>query len=114
MTSIIEIENEFNKYSTNFGPDLVRKIPTASKKIQRFSNKIDTTMPANSITINEPKEDFIALITNKSPDYDEISSSAIKRCFSALIDPLKYLFEKSIEKGIFPDDLKLDRVFTNI
>ena len=71
-------------------------------------------MPAVSITTNEFEEDFFTLITSKSPDYDEITSIVIKHCFSALNDRLKYLFEKSVEKGIFPDDLKLDRVFTNI
>ena len=85
MTSVIKIETEFNKFSTNIGPDLVMKTPTVSKKIQRFSNKIDTTMPADSITINELKEDFFTLTTKKTPDYDKISSSATKPCFSALM-----------------------------
>ena len=71
MTSIIKIETEFNKFSTNIGPDLVRKTPTVSKKIQRFSNKIDTTMPADSITTNELKEAFFFLKTNKNVVYDE-------------------------------------------
>ena len=34
----------------------------------------------------------------------------IINCFSELNDPLKYLFEKSIEKGVFPDALKIARV----
>ena len=62
-------------------------------------------MPADSITINEYKEAFFPLKTNKSPGYDEISSNVIE-----LNDPLKYLLEKSIEKGVFPDALKIARV----
>ena len=95
---------------TSIGPDLARKIPTASKTFESFLNKIDITMPADSITINEYKESFFPLKTNKSPGYDEISSNVIINCFSELNDPLKYLFEKSIEKGVFPDALKIARV----
>ena len=34
----------------------------------------------------------------------------LKKCFSNLCEPLKYLFNLSIEKGIFPDDLKIAKV----
>ena len=110
MTSEIGIANKFNKFFTNIGPEVARKIPTASRTFESFLNKIDITMPADSITINEYKESFFPLKTNKSPGYDEISSNVIINCFSELNDPLKYLFEKSIEKGVFPDALKIARV----
>ena len=67
-------------------------------------------MPADPITINELKEAFFSLKTNKSPGYDEISSNVIKNCFSELNYTLKYLFGKSIEKGVFPNALKISRV----
>ena len=56
------------------------------------------------------KKPLFPLKTNKSPSYDEISANVIINCFSELNDPLKYLFEKSIEKGVFPDALKIARV----
>ena len=67
-------------------------------------------MPADLVTINEPKEVFFILKTNKSPGYDEVSSNVIKNCFSELNYPLKYLFGKSIGKGVFPNVLKIARV----
>ena len=54
-------------------------------------------MPADPNTINELKESFSFLKGNRSLGYDEITSHVIKNCFSDLNDPLKYLFEKSIE-----------------
>ena len=33
-----------------------------------------------------------------------------KKCFSSLCGPLKYLFNLSIEKGFFPDDIKIAKV----
>ena len=58
MTSEIGIANEFNKPFTNIGPELARKILTASRTFESFLNKIDITMPADSSTINEFKEGF--------------------------------------------------------
>ena len=37
-------------------------------------------------------------------------SKLFKNCFRELNYPLEYLFVRSIEKGIFPDALKIDRV----
>ena len=67
-------------------------------------------MPTDLITINELKKVFFSLKTIKSPVYDEISSNAIINSFSELNDLLKYLLEKSIETGVFPDTLKIARV----
>ena len=110
MTSEIGIANGFNKFFTKIGPELAEKIPTASRTFESFLNKTDTTMPADTVTINELKEGFFSLKTNKSPGYDEVSSNVIKNYFSELNYPLKYLFGKSIEKGVFPNALKIARV----
>ena len=42
-----------------------------------------------------------------------MSFNIIKKCFGELCEPLKYLFNLSIVKGIFPDDLKTAK-FTQI
>ena len=52
----IGIANEFNKFFINIGRELAGKIPTASRTFESFLNKIDSTMPADPITINELKE----------------------------------------------------------
>ena len=58
MASEITIAIEFNKFFTNIGPGLARKIPSALIKFYCFLNKIGTTMPANSIIFNELKNHF--------------------------------------------------------
>ena len=35
--------------------------------------------------------------------------SVVKKCFGELYDPLKFTFDLSLEKRIFPDDLKFAR-----
>ena len=52
------IANEFNKLFTNIGPELARKIPAASRTFESLLIMIDTTMSADTITINELKEAF--------------------------------------------------------
>ena len=46
-TSEIGKTTEFDKFFTNIGPELSRKIPTASRTFEGFLNKIDTTTPAD-------------------------------------------------------------------
>ena len=51
---------------------------------------------------------FFYLKTNKSHGYDEVSFHVIKHCFGVLYKPLLSIFYLSIEKVIFPNDLKID------
>ena len=53
---------------------------------------------------------FFTLKINKSPCYDDISFTVVKKCFNSLCEPLKYLFNLSIKKGVFPGDLKIAKV----
>ena len=56
------------------------------------------------------KDAFYSLKSNKSPGYDDIYYNVIKKCFNSLCERLKYLFNLSVEKGVFADDLKIARV----
>ena len=67
-------------------------------------------MESQPLSINELKNAFFALNKNKSPGHDWVSFNVIKKCFGELCEPLKYLFNLSIVKGIFPDDLKIAKV----
>ena len=67
VTSEIGIVNEFNKFFTNIDPELARKIPTASRTYENFLNKIGITMLADSITINELKENFFSPKKKQKP-----------------------------------------------
>ena len=62
------------------------------------------------MSINELKDAFFSLQTNKSSGHDEISFDVIKSCFGSLSKPLLHIFRLSLEEGIFPDDLKTAKV----
>ena len=105
-----KIANEFNAFFTNIGIKLASKIPNASTTFESYINKPDSIMNTKQLSMNELKDAFFSLKINKSPGYNDISLNVVKKCFSSLCEPLKYLFNLSIEKGIFPDDLKIAKV----
>ena len=63
-------------------------------------------METNELLMNEFKDAFLSFEINKIPSYDDINFRVFKKCFRSLCEPLKYLFNLSIEKRIFPDNLK--------
>ena len=64
-------------------------------------------MPSQSLSINELKDAFFSLKANKHSSADEINFNIIKPCFGELCSPLKYLFDSSLQSGVFPDLLKI-------
>ena len=67
-------------------------------------------METKQLPMNKLKDAFFSLKINKSPGYDDISFNVLKKCLSSLCEALNHLFNLSIEKGIFPDDLKITKV----
>jgi len=46
----------------------------------------------------------------KSPGYDYLGASHIKDVVEGLVRPLAYIYNLSIETGIFPENLKIAKV----
>ena len=73
-------------------------------------NKHGTTQTEKLISVNKFKDTFFTLKMNKSAGYDDISFNIVKKCFGVLHKPLLYLFNLSLQTGIFPDELKISRI----
>ena len=56
------------------------------------------------------KDAFLLLKINKSSSFHDVSFIIIKKSFGVLCKPLIYLLQLSLEKGVFPDDLKIAKV----
>ena len=67
-------------------------------------------MLKNSLSINELKEAFFSLQTNKSSGYDDIKFNVFKKCFGEINESLKYIFNLSLENRIFPEKMKIAKV----
>ena len=99
--------NEFNDHFADIGPSFAQNIPKPSIPFKSFLKRVNTTMRSESLSANELKDAFFSLKTNKNPGADEIDLNVIKHCFGELCGPLKYLFDLSLQSGVFPDLMKI-------
>ena len=67
-------------------------------------------MPTEPISVNELKNTFFSIKTNRYPRPDEINFNVVWSCFGKLCEPLQNLFYLSFKRSIFPDDLKIAKV----
>ena len=65
-------------------------------------------MHSKPLSINELKNASFLLKINSG--VDDVSFNIIKKYFEVLCKPLIYLFQLSLEKRVFPDDLKIAKV----
>ncbi|ELT89824.1 hypothetical protein CAPTEDRAFT_94776, partial [Capitella teleta] len=47
---------------------------------------------------------------NSSPGWDGISMKVFKRCLPAVMDPMLFVINLSLQQGVFPTELKLAKV----
>ena len=64
--------------------------------------------------MNELRYTFFSLKLNKTLGYGEISLNITYKCFSELFEPLKHVFNLSIESGVFSDKLKITSCVTGL
>ena len=72
-----------------------------------FLKRVNTTLPNQSLSKNELKDTFFSLKTSKGPGADEINFNIIRHCFREFWGHLKYLFDSSLQNGVFPDLMKI-------
>ena len=105
-----KIANGFNKYFTKIGPKFPSSIPAFSKVFKQFMNLSKTVLQEYALHDQELEEAFKSLKSNKSPGFDDISSSVVKFCASGVFNPLKHIFNLLLQTGIFPNGMKIARV----
>ena len=110
VTEIKDTAEEFNNYFMNVGPSLAKKVLNSSNSFTSFLNQIHSIMKKNLLSINELNEAFFSVKANKSPGYDDINFNVVKKCVGEINEPLKHLFNLSLENGIFPEKMKIAKV----
>ena len=63
-----------------------------------------------NITFTEAKDETGEIKDGKSAGVDKISNKLLKAAGETIVSSLTYIFNLSINTGIFPDDLKLPKV----
>ena len=97
------IAKNVNKFIGEFGPKLASNIPHSLISFEQFLHGDYPFLEEKPITDDELNEALQTLKTKKSSGYNETSSDVIKHISPSVFEPLRYIFNLSIEKGIFPD-----------
>ena len=71
-----------------------------------YINKLNVEMESKPSSIKR----LLSLKINKGSGVDDFSFNIIEKCFGMLCELLIYLFQLSLVKGLFPDDLKIAKV----
>ena len=103
-------QEKFNTYFTEIGGKLAKTIQASSLNVASFIENCNSTQVESTLTVNELKEAFFSLKINKSPGYDDIRFNVVRNCSGSLLKPLMAIFNLSLQKGYFPEDLKIARV----
>ena len=85
-------------------------IPESQTKFDQYLNPHQTLMGEANLTDDEIKESLKSLKLNKSPGYDNISSSVVNETSGISFTLLKYIFNHSLQQGILPENLKIAKV----
>ena len=105
-----DIANCFNKFFVDIVPKLASMIPQSQTKFDQYLNPHQTFMAEANLTDDELKVALRSLKPNKSPGYDNISSNVVNETSDIFFTPLKYIFNLSLQQGIFPENLKIAKV----
>ena len=85
-------------------------IPELQSRFDQYLNPQQTFMREANLTDDEVKEALRSLKLNKSPDYGNISSNVVNKTSNIFLTPLKYIFNLSLQQGIFSENLKIVKV----
>lgn len=90
------------KLATHFGANLV--LPCS------LANNVENSIFFEPVTVSEIKNIISSLKNTKSSGIDELTTQALKHITDNIIKQLVYLFNLSLEVGLFPDILKMASV----
>ena len=90
---------------------MAAKIPPSNMNFDPYLPHVFTTFAETSVTEEELKRAFFSLKPNKTPGYDNINVNVVKKIYEELKTPLMRIFNLLLSTGIFPDKLKIAKVF---
>ena len=103
------IANEMAKYFANIGKKYAKKTPASEKGIDYYLSKISSCN--KSIFIQPTMRVEILTLINKLPNKKSCGPGGLSYCIlkelkEVLTIPLELLFNKSLNEGIFPQQMK--------
>ena len=108
------ITNGLCEFFANKGEQYANQIDSTGLDISKYMNDIESNPSSLYLaptTMFEVKELISNLPQKTSSGHDNISNALLKKLNEVIASPLSLSFNKSLEEGIFPDQMKLADVF---
>jgi hypothetical protein len=112
LTDDGEIAEGFCRFFTDIGPDLADKVrvPHGKTYMDYLGNGSGDSMFMMPTTPGEIESYCLGLDHSKGPGYDDFSPDVIKDAATGISVPLSRLVNTCLERGHFPDFLKIARI----
>ena len=107
ITEPEEIADSLNTYFNEIGSVLAKDLPKGDNSFDKYIVPVEKKFEINRLSPIEVKNVILKLNTSKSTGYDRISPKLLKDSAEIIAESLTVIFNKPIETGIFPDDLKM-------
>ena len=106
-----QIAQELNNYFINVGSTLVSKLPKSNRVYTDFLNlPIKNSFYCDSISISEILSEINHLKKKKSSGPDVFNSTIVSDIAQQIVLPLQFIYNLSLETGIFPNKLKIAKI----
>ena len=104
------ITSEFCEFFSTVGERFANKIAEPKTGIDEYISKMSssssTTLFLSLTNTNEINKLIQNLPNKNSSGHDSISNNLLKKLAPSILVPLTLLFNKSLETGVFPDEMK--------
>ena len=107
ITEPEEIADSLNTYFNEIGFVLAKDLPKGDNSFEKYIIPVEKRFEINRLSPIEVKNVILRLNTSKATGYDRISPKLLRDSAEIIAESLTVIFNKSIETGIFCDDLKV-------
>jgi hypothetical protein len=109
ITGDKNIADEFKKYFLTVGSKLSENLTLSEIDPLSYVTSTSEIFYFKNITNADLRNELVKAKTGKSAGLDKISNKLLKAAGEAIINPLTFIVNLSINTGIFPDELKHTR-----
>ena len=104
------IADEFNKYFTYVGSNLVSKIKSTCKRFEEFIFPVEKKIEYRDHGFEESEKAYNLVKLNKAAEHHDIDSNIIIKVYYKISYLLFMIFHSSFSKGIFPRSQNIQKL----
>ena len=105
-----DIADNLNNFFVNIGSDLTKNIPRSNNYKHYLRNTLTVPFRFQKISTDKTLKIVKSMENKLTEGLDGMSNKLIKNIISSIADPLTTVINKSLEEGIFPDEMKIAKI----